>query len=51
MDNCWVDCLGNALEFVDGLMVSRQFLRIMRHVLVNKAEISDELVYKWYKCN
>ncbi len=35
--------LGNALEF------GRQFLRIMRPLLGNDAEISDESVSKWYR--
>ncbi len=37
--------LGNALEF------SRQFLRNMRLLFGNKAEMSDESVYKWYMYN
>jgi len=35
--------LGNALES------SRQFLRTMRPLLGNEAEISDESVSKWYR--
>jgi len=35
------DCLGYALEFSEDFLVSRQFLRTMRSVLGNKAEISD----------
>jgi len=42
MDNCWVDRLGDALGFV------RQFLRTMRSLLGNEAEISGECVSKWY---
>jgi hypothetical protein len=30
---------------------SRQFLRTMRPLLGNRAEISDESVSKWYKYN
>jgi hypothetical protein len=37
--------LGNALEF------SRRFLRSMRPLLGNRAEISDESVSKWYVYN
>jgi hypothetical protein len=35
--------LGNALEF------SRQYLRTMRPLLGNRAELSDESVSKWYR--
>ncbi len=47
--HCWVARLGRTLEFPDILMANRQFLRTMRPLLGNKAEISDESVSKWYR--